>query len=77
MTQLVQLESKGNRSKELVHWTELAAHLQAAIWGLETERLPSEEVSDKGKGEIRWDGDVLHHNLSCVRIALEKSNEKK
>lgn len=77
MTQLVQLESRGNRSKELVYWTELAAHLQAAIWGLETERLPSEEVSDKGKGEIRWDGDVLDHNLRCVRIALEKSREKK
>jgi hypothetical protein len=75
MTQLVQLESTGDRSKELVHWTEPAAHLQAAIWGLETECLPSEEVSGMGKGEIRWDGDILHHNLSCATIALEKSNE--
>lgn len=77
MTQLVQLESKGNRSMELVYWTELAAHLQAAIWGLETECPPSEEVLGKGEGEIRWDGDVLDHNLRCVRIALEKSREKK
>lgn len=72
---MVRMDSQTSNKEDLPFLMEFAAHIQAAIWGLEIVVKPLERGTGYGNdtaGTIRWDGEVLDHNLACVRRGLDQ-----
>jgi hypothetical protein len=71
---MVQMERRVNDQQQLLALMEFAAHIQSAIWGIEDAGGAAVEKPECRKdtdSSIRWDGEVLAHNLACVRQGLD------
>lgn len=69
---LKETDASNKKSNELLVWMELAAHLQAAIWGLEEPMTQDDRSVDDGINHEDWTGDILSHNVACIRQGLER-----